>query len=84
MNEVRFQGGNGGKTRRASLEEVEGNMSGLLDAKALQDDLQSLDLTPSFTCRRRCLNNPTNKGDCPGPMFNLRACKIIVCCPQYC
>ena len=29
----------GGKARRASLEQVEGSMSGRVDAKALQDDL---------------------------------------------
>ena len=44
----RFQGGKKGQARRASLGEVEGSMSGRVDAKALQDDLQSLDFTPSL------------------------------------
>ena len=48
MNEGRFQGGKGGHARRASLEEVEGSICGLVDAKALQDDLQSLGFTPSL------------------------------------
>ena len=48
VNEGRFQGGQGGQARRASLEQVEGSMSGLSDAKALQDDLQSLGFTPSL------------------------------------
>ena len=48
VNDGRFQGGKGGQARRASLEEVEGSMSGRLDAKALQDDLQSLSFTPSL------------------------------------
>ena len=44
----RFQGGNGGQATRASLGDVEGSMSGRVDAKALQDDLQSLGFTPSL------------------------------------
>ena len=44
----RFQGGKGGQARRASLGEVEGSISGWVDAKALQDDLQSLGFTPSL------------------------------------
>ena len=48
VNEGRFQGGQGGQATRASLEQVEGSMSGRVDAKALQDDLQSLGLTPSL------------------------------------
>ena len=43
----RFQGGKGGQVRRASLGE-EGIMSGCVDAKALQNDLQSLGFTPSL------------------------------------
>ena len=46
VKEGRFQGGQGGQARRASLEQVEGSMSGWVDAKALQDDLQSLGFTP--------------------------------------
>ena len=44
----RFQGGQGGQASRASLVEVEGSMSEWVDAKALQDDLQSLGFTPSL------------------------------------
>ena len=49
MNEERFQGGQGGQATRASLEQVEGSMSGSVDAKALQDDLLSLGFTPSLS-----------------------------------
>ena len=48
VNEGRFQEGKGGQTTRASLGQVEGSMSGRVDAKALQDDLQSLGFTPSL------------------------------------
>ena len=48
MNEGRFQGGQGGQARKASLEQVEESMSGWVDARALQDDLQSLGFTPSL------------------------------------
>ena len=48
MNEGRFQGEQGGEAMRASLEQVEGSMSRCVDAKALQDDLQSLGFTPSL------------------------------------
>ena len=48
MNVGMFQGGEGGQARRASLGEVEGSMSGSVDAKALQDDLPSLGFTPSL------------------------------------
>ena len=48
VNEGRFQRGQGGKATRASLEQVEGSTSGRVDAKALQDDLQSLGFTPSL------------------------------------
>ena len=48
VKEGRFQGGMGRQARRASLEQVEGSMSRSVDAKALQDDLQSLGLTPSL------------------------------------
>ena len=41
MKEGRFQGTDGGQAIRASLGEVEGSMNGVVDAKALQDDLQS-------------------------------------------
>ena len=41
MKEGRLQGGEGGQPRRTSLAE-EGSMSRCVDAKALQDDLQSL------------------------------------------
>ena len=43
-----FQGGEGGQARRASLGEVEGSMSGWVDARALQENLQSLSFTPSL------------------------------------
>ena len=48
VKEGRCQGGEGGQARRAFLGEVEGSMSSLVDAKALQDDLQSLGFTPSL------------------------------------
>ena len=48
INEGRFQGGQGGQARRASLQQVEGSMSGSVDAKALQDDLQCLGFTTSL------------------------------------
>ena len=48
VKEGKFQGGKGGQARRASLEEIEGRMSGSVDAKALQDDLQSLGITRSL------------------------------------
>ena len=43
----RFQGGEEGQARRASLGEVEGSVSGV-DGKVLQEDLQSLGFTPSL------------------------------------
>ena len=55
VNEGKFQGGKGGTARRASLEQVERSMSGCVDAKALQDDLQSLGFTP-------CLAKPEIEG----------------------
>ena len=48
VNEGRFQGGKERQARRASLGEVEGSISGKVDAKALQDNLQSLGFTPSL------------------------------------
>ena len=48
VKEGRFQGGQGGQARRASLKQVEGSMSGRVDARALQDNLQSLGFTPSL------------------------------------
>ena len=48
VKEGRFQGGKGGQARRASLGDVEESMSGCVDAKALQDDLQSLGFIPSL------------------------------------
>ena len=44
----RFQGGQGRQARRASLEEVEKDMSRSVDAKAFQNDLRSLGFTPSL------------------------------------
>ena len=44
----RFRGGEVGQARTASLGEVEGSMSGWVDAKAFQNDLQSLGFTPSL------------------------------------
>ena len=40
-----FQGGEGGKARKVFLGKEEGSMSGWVNAKALQDDLQSLGST---------------------------------------
>ena len=48
VNKGRFQRGKGGYARRASLGEVEESMSRWVDAKALQEDLQSLGFTPSL------------------------------------
>ena len=48
MKEGRFRGGEGRQGKRASLGEVKESMSGRVDAKALQDDLQSLGFTPSL------------------------------------
>ena len=42
MKEGRFKGGKRGLARRTSLGEIEESMSGWVDAKALQEDLQSL------------------------------------------
>ena len=46
VNEGRFQGGKGGQARKASLGEVEESISRGVEAKALQEDLQSLGFTP--------------------------------------
>ena len=46
--EDRFQEREGRQTRRAFLEEVEGSISGCVDAKALREDPQSLGFTPSL------------------------------------
>ena len=48
VKESRFQEGKEGQARRASLEQVEGSMGGRVDAKALEDNLQSLGFTPSL------------------------------------
>ena len=48
VKEGRFQGKEGGQARRVSLEELAGSMSGWVDAKAHQDNLQSLGFTPSL------------------------------------
>ena len=48
VKEGRFQGGQGGQAKKASLGKVEGSMSGWVDAKALQDYLLSLGFTPSL------------------------------------
>ena len=45
--EGRFLGGEGEQAKRVSIE-VEGSMSGRVDAKACQEDLQSLGFTPSL------------------------------------
>ena len=47
VKEGKFQRGEGGKVRKASLGEVEGNMSRCVNTKAPQDDLQSFGFTPS-------------------------------------
>ena len=44
----RFQGRERGQARRASIGEVEESMSAQVDAKAFQEDLQSLGFTPSM------------------------------------
>ena len=48
MKEGRLQGAKGVQAKRTSLAEVEERMSGGVDAKALQKDLQSLGFTPSL------------------------------------
>ena len=48
MKEVGLQGGEGGQARRAFLGAIEGSMSKCVDAKSLQDDLQSLGFTLSL------------------------------------
>ena len=45
VKEGRFQGDKGGQARRASLKEAEGSISGWVDAKTLQEDLQSFGFT---------------------------------------
>ena len=45
VKESRFQGSEEGQARRVSLGEVEGSTGGCVDAKALQEDLQSLGFT---------------------------------------
>ena len=45
--EGRFQG-EGRQAKRSSLREVAGSMSEWVDAKAVQEDLQSLGFTPSL------------------------------------
>ena len=47
VNEGRFQREKEGQAKRASPREVERSMSERVDAKALQDDLQSLGFTSS-------------------------------------
>ena len=49
VKEGRFLGRPGGQARRVSLGEVEGSMSGWVDTKAPQDDLQSAGFTPSLS-----------------------------------
>ena len=48
MQKGKFQGGKRGQAKRASIEQVEGSMSGRVDAKALQDDLKSLGFATSL------------------------------------
>ena len=48
VNENRFQRGEEGQARKVSLGEVEESLSGKMDAKALQEDLESLGFTPSL------------------------------------
>ena len=48
VKEGRFQGGDGWQARKATLGEVEGSMSGQVNAKALQDDLHSHGFTSSM------------------------------------
>ena len=48
MKEKGFQGAEGGQAKRAFLGDVEGSLSGWVDAKALQDNPQSLGFTPSL------------------------------------
>ena len=49
VNESRFRGGEGGQARRASLGDVKGIISGWVDAKALQKDVESLGFIPGLT-----------------------------------
>ena len=48
VKEGRFQGEEGGLAKGTSLGEVERSMSRRVDAKALQEDLQSLGFTQSL------------------------------------
>ena len=48
VKESSFQEVEGRQARRASLGEVEGSMTGRVDAKALQENLQNLGFTPSL------------------------------------
>ena len=48
VKEDGFQGGEVGQVKRASLGEVKASMSERVNAKALQNDLQSLGLTPNL------------------------------------
>ena len=47
LKEVGIQGGEVGQVKRNYLGQVEENMSKWMDAKALQQDLESLGFTPS-------------------------------------
>ena len=47
VKEGKFQGERG-QAKTATLREIEGSMSGRVDAKALQQDPQSLGFTPSL------------------------------------
>ena len=47
MKRDKFQRGEGGQARRASLGQVEGSMSERVNAKVLQEDLESFGFTPS-------------------------------------
>ena len=48
VREGRLQGGKVGKAKTTSLGKVEESMGGRVDAKALQEDLQSLGFSPSL------------------------------------
>ena len=46
VKEDRFRGGEKGQPKRTSLVEVEGSISERVNAKAIQDNLQSAGFTP--------------------------------------
>ena len=51
VKEGRFQGGKGGQGNKTSIGEEGKSISGQVDAKVVQVDLESLDFTPSLAKR---------------------------------